>query len=134
MMSGPRRNTASARTARARCASGRGPWTRAVRMAADAVSLYDPFNGEAVSLRDRVLFASPVAMLGAEYLSPGTGRAALSSMQGATAARDQEGRTVVYGMLSGQAAWVSDRGVHIAREGQHDVLRAARKLNATICF
>lgn len=93
---------------------------RAVRIAADLLCLFDPFTSEPVALADRVLFQSPYEMLGVEYLSPGTGRAALSSMQSMRPARDQSGEIVVAGVLAGESAWVSSRGVHVVKMGQHD--------------
>ena len=107
---------------------------RAVRIAADMLCLFDPFTSEPVALADRVLFRSPEEMLGVEYLSPGTGRAALSNMQSMRPARDQSGEIVVAGVLAGESAWVSARGVHIARRGQHDPVREADSLNRVISF
>jgi hypothetical protein len=107
---------------------------RAVRIAADMLCLFDPFTSEPVALEDRVLFQSPEEMLGVEYLSPGKGRAALSSMEKKCAARDQSGEIVVAGVLAGEIAWVSSRGVHVARTGQHDPVSVALSLHGVISF
>ena len=105
---------------------------RALLLAADTLCVFNPFTNEAVTLRDRVLHKSPDEMIGVEYLIPGTGRAALRRMQSMKAATDQSGEIVVEGMLDGERVWVSSRGVHVSRTGQHDPTRIAKMLDSKL--
>jgi len=104
---------------------------RAVRIAADMLCQFD-FTDEPAAPEDRVLFKSPHEMLGVEYLRPGVGLSALLVMTEKTPATDQTGTIVVSGRLGEEEAWVSARGLHILKRGEHDLEAAVEQLNAIL--